>query len=71
MGSNPRVGPVTQLCMRGPSALSARRGLISRPYRIRHDNRSNIHTNAVPEAPTVLQHGASPTREAKKSSRDE
>lgn len=33
--------------------LSARGGLISRPYRIRHDNRPNIHTNAVPEAPTA------------------
>lgn len=47
------VGPVTQLCTRGPLPLSARGGLISRPYRIRHDNRPNIHTNAVPGAPTV------------------
>lgn len=57
-----RVGPVTQLCTRGPLPLSARGGLISRPYRIRHDNRPNIHTNAVPEAPTV-QRGP-PMREA-------
>jgi len=62
-----RVGPVTRLCTRGPLPLSARGGLISRPYRIRHDNRPNIHTNAVPEAPTV-QRGP-PMREATESSR--
>jgi len=60
-----RVGPVTRLCTRGPSPLSARGGLISRPYRIRHDNRPNIHTNAVPGAPTV-QRGP-PMKEAERS----
>nr|KAF7425091.1 hypothetical protein H0235_007529 [Vespula pensylvanica] len=63
-----RVDPVTRLCTRRPRlTVPGRGGLISRPYRIRHDNRPNIHTNAVPcraALHRIAPHRATPHRTA-------